>query len=106
MYVPYAALLGLLLSYFYVAIGFTWRYAFDFWPLVVLVVVQYVAGSSPSLRRHAFGWRMTLAFDLHGGLGVSRHVLPERWTIDMVRPGSEEELGMADSFARWGERRR
>lgn len=102
LYLPYAALLFLFLNY--VHAGFAWRYAFDFWPLVVLVAVQYVASASPSVRRYAFGWPTTLAFGVLGALGFSRHVLPERPTIVTIRPGTPEELAMGERFrtARWG----
>jgi hypothetical protein len=107
VYVPYAALLALFLSYFHAAIGFVWRYAFDFWPLILLILVQAVAVASSSTRRTLFGWPMAAALAVLCAVGFSRHVLPERLMIATVRPGSDEEHDMAEKFrlARWGDER-
>jgi hypothetical protein len=107
VYVPFAALLALLASYFHAAIGFVWRYAYDFWPLMLLVLAQAVAGAVPSVRRHLFGWPAAVAFAVLCGVGFRRNVLPQRILVATVRPGTEEDLDMAETFrlARWGEER-
>jgi len=98
VYLPFAGLLLLFASYVAAAIGFVWRYAFDFWPLVVLVGVQQVARASPAVRRHAFGWPATLAFVALAALGFSRHVLPERPTVATRPADRAAELAMVDAF--------
>ena len=107
LYVPYAALLALFVSYAMNAMGFVWRYAFDFWPLIVLAVVLSVARWEPSRRRRVFGWPLALAFAVLGAVGFQRHVLPEWSSVWIMPTWSVEAREMPERFreARWGQER-
>jgi hypothetical protein len=62
-YVPLATIAALFGAYVWAGGGFAWRYAGDFWPLVVLAVVQYVRWLPPAAAR-SLGLRVALVLSV------------------------------------------
>jgi hypothetical protein len=101
VYLPFAAMAFLYVSFVRAGVGFAWRYAGDFWPLVVLVVVQYVLGLPPRASR-LLGWRMALVMVLIAFAGYREHVSPELATIKTLEPTGVASLKEHFQTARYG----
>jgi hypothetical protein len=104
-YVPYLAFALLFLAFVDRGMGFVWRYAGDFWPLVVLVAVRYALWLPAAARRTVFGWPATLLLAGLSVLGFAEHVGPERETIRTLDADGEAMREMPQRFqlARHGE---
>jgi hypothetical protein len=102
-YVPYAALAAIFFLFVYAGM-FAWRYAGDFWPLVVLAVVQYVERLPVALHRRVLGWRMAALLGILSLFGCAKHVLPTLRSVGVIKVDSEQAALMAPRFeaARWG----
>lgn len=100
LYLPFAAMAFLFLSYVRAGAGFAWRYAGDFWPLVVLAVVQFVQGLPPLASRF-LGWRTALVLVLVAFAGYRKHVTPVLPTIKTLEPPGVATLRARFHTARW-----
>ena len=101
IYLPFAAVAVLFADYVYAGVGFAWRYAGDFWPLVALIVVQYARGL-PATFRGAFGLRAALVLGLLAYVEFHRHVTP---AVDRIETLDADHVALLrDRFAeqRWG----
>ncbi len=94
-----AALLLLFGSYAWAAIGFVWRYAADFWPLIVLVAVQYAERARPLARSSTTAWAIAAALTAVGGASFARHVLPVRASVMLLRPTAAQQVAIAAQMA-------
>jgi hypothetical protein len=74
-YVPLATIVALFGAYAAAAGGFAWRYAGDFWPLIVLAAVQYVRWL-PSAASGLFGFRLALVLAITSYATYEREVEP------------------------------
>jgi len=100
LYVPFAVFLFIFLLYVR-TVGFTWRYAGDFWPLVVLVAVRYVRWLPPATSA-VVGLRLALVMVLIGVGVFRRDVKPAVWTITALEAGGESHLDADFRRARTG----
>jgi hypothetical protein len=101
VYLPFAALACLFYSFVKAGMGFGWRYAGDFWPLVVLITLQYVEGLS--FRVHRFlGWRMALVLVALAFTGYRKHVTTVLSTIRTLEPINVAAMQERFQSARWG----
>jgi hypothetical protein len=102
IYLPFAALGLLFADYVILAGGFAWRYEGDFWPLVALIVVQYVRGLPRARYRGAFGFRAALVLGVLAYVEFHRNVTPVVEKIETLEAASAALL--KDRFAeeRWG----
>jgi hypothetical protein len=99
LYVPFAALVCLFASYVLAGSGFMWRYVGDFWPLIVLVCVQYVH-TLPAAANRALGLRLAVVFVACGTAGFYSLVKPALGTLDTL---TAETAPQWDAFtnSRW-----
>lgn len=103
-FVPLAALVFLFGMYVKVGL-FAWRYAGDFWPLIVLIAVQVVASLSPRVHRRVLDTRrMALLLGGLAILGFAKHVLPTLRSVGVIKVGSTDAQLMPALFLadRWG----
>jgi hypothetical protein len=102
IWLPFAALAVLFADYAYAGMGFVWRYAGDFWPIVALVVVQYVRGIPREKYRGAFGFRAALVLGVLAYVEFHRNVTPAVSKIETL--DDKQVAALADRFsnARWG----
>ena len=101
VYLPFAALAFLFCNFARTGIGFGWRYIGDFWPLLVLVGVQYVDGLSSRAHR-LFGWRMALVLVAFAFAGYRKHVTTVLPTLRPLEPAAVASLKERFDTARWG----
>jgi hypothetical protein len=104
-YVPYAALAFLFANFVRAGGGFAWRYAGDFWPLVVLAAVQYVR-LSPVEKLRAPDRRTVAVLAVCGLVVFVRYMVPWEWGTHIEALPASEHAAMWDRFAdsRWPER--
>jgi hypothetical protein len=74
LYAPYAVMALVFGSYVWAGAGFAWRYIGDFWPLVVLAVVQYVR-FLPRAASPLLGIRLALVLGVVA-YGSYEHIVP------------------------------
>jgi hypothetical protein len=96
--VPFAALAALFGVWVHGAIGFVWRYAGDFWPLIALVFVQWAERAPARVRAQAFGWPAAAVFAVLAFAAFRARVV--RWldTVDVIPVGTDSELAVAWRF--------
>lgn len=102
-YVPYAAMALLFASFVHRGQGFAWRYAHDFWPLVVLAVVHHVhAEPAPSRRNDMAAGRLMLAY---GFFCFAWYLVPWKWTSRAEIKPVSDLAAMERRFlsARWAD---
>jgi len=85
VYLPYATFVALLLAYAHNVVGFAWRYAGDFWSLVVLACVHYVQ-SLPRGRSRVLGVPLAAVLGVASFALYTRNVTPALETIKIVDP--------------------
>jgi hypothetical protein len=95
LWVPYAAMVALFAVFVRRGEGFAWRYVGDFWPLILLAVVQHVhaggvtAGAGAGVK--PLGVR-TAHFLFWGGFAALAHLLvPWQWSSGAPGGGSRAE---------------
>jgi hypothetical protein len=92
LYLPHLAFLALLGAYAYAGAGFSYRYVGDFWPLVVLVLVQ--VASTVHLHRSGAGRSvLALAFVLSSWALIAQDIEP---TSKSIMSLDEEQMASAD----------
>jgi hypothetical protein len=103
-YVPHLAFALLFFAYVSRGTGFIWRYAADFWPLVVLIAVRYVRELEPAARRFVVHFPQAVLLAGVGVLVYTRHVLPERPSIRTldVKGDAAAEMPRRFQLARHG----
>jgi hypothetical protein len=82
-YLPQATFVALFLAYARSAVGFTYRYAADFWPLVILVLVHLAPAARLNDRRR-LGLGLGLALGFYGFIGVAQDVAPALSSIAAI----------------------
>jgi hypothetical protein len=101
-YVPHIAVALLFGMFVWAGVGFTWRYTGDFWPLFVLIAVEYVRRLPPATARLLLGWPLAAVL-FTGAVGAYRNdVAP--WK-GMVKALEERDVPkMWDDFTnlQWG----
>ena len=96
-YVPYAAMLFLFANFVYAGAGFAWRYTGDFWPFVVVAVVQYVQTERPSNLR-PLDTTLTHVFLWSGLVIYGRFLVPWEWTTRADTVAVGDSAAMAQAF--------
>jgi hypothetical protein len=97
-YLPHVGIALVFLAYVYAGAGFAWRYVADFWPLFVLVGVQYVR-RLPRSADGVLGWPLAPVM-LLGAMGCYHHST-EPWK-PIVKTLEESEVPhMWDDFSNW-----
>ncbi|HEY1693378.1 MAG TPA: hypothetical protein VGG39_14525 [Polyangiaceae bacterium] len=84
-YAPIAALAALVGAYALAGAGFTWRYAGDLWPLVLLACVEYVR-VLPASRNRWLGMPLATALVCASAIITVREVSPGQPTIVTLDP--------------------
>ncbi len=82
-YLPTAAFVALFGAFVWAGGGFAWRYAGDFWPFIVLAVVQYVRFLPRSVDS-ALGWPVTFALLAACAGSFERQVRPYVTTLETL----------------------
>ncbi|HEY6463483.1 MAG TPA: hypothetical protein VIY73_25120 [Polyangiaceae bacterium] len=90
VYAPLGAIAALFVTYA-VGGGFAWRYAGDFWPLVVLACVEYVR-TLPAAGNRLLGAPLALAFVVGSALVYLREVSPAASMIKPLPPESVDRM--------------
>ncbi|MHB8595158.1 MAG: hypothetical protein ACYDB3_12675, partial [Acidimicrobiales bacterium] len=94
-YLPSLALGALFGAYAIVVGGFAWRYAGDFWPLMILAGVQYFR-FLPKATMPLFGTRMAFLFLGAAFATYTRFIEPSIDAMETLDPNAEK--GMWDDF--------
>jgi hypothetical protein len=102
IYLPFAGLGLLFGDYVILGGGFAWRYAGDFWPLIALIVVQYIRGLPRAKYRGAFGFRVALVLGVLAYVEFHRNVTPVVEKIETLDAASAALLKDHFAEARWG----
>jgi len=104
-YLPYAAMAVLFVNFTRAGIGFAWRYAGDFWPLVVLAVVDYVR-VAPVAGLRPMDLRLAKVLFLCGLVVFTRFLVPWEWGWHVESFPASAAPRMWDDFAasRWPSR--
>jgi hypothetical protein len=110
LWVPLAAIVVLFAVFLHRAEGFTWRYAADFWPLVVLAAVGYLRTLPPAALR--VDARTAKLFFWVGFVALCRYLVPWQWSSGGPHGEGRAEVlwprqsaaAMEESFlaSRWG----
>jgi hypothetical protein len=102
MYVPAGMFVVLFCTFVWAGAGFAWRYAGDFWPVIVLAGVQYVR-FLPSAAAPLFGFPLAVVFAISTRASFTREITPALSTLDTV--GSAEDARMYGDFSnsRWAQ---
>jgi hypothetical protein len=79
LFIPYAAMAALFAAFVRQGWGFNWRYEGDFWPLLVLAVVQYVLTLEPPALK-PLGDRTIKIFFWAGFVFLARFLVPWEWS--------------------------
>jgi hypothetical protein len=98
IYLPYLALALLFLAFVQRGSGFVWRYAADFWPLLLLVAVQYTLTLPAGVRRLVFDWPAAAVLAGFAALAYTRHVVPERPSIQTLDAQGDAAMEMPRRF--------
>jgi hypothetical protein len=98
LWLPYAAMVALFAVFVRRGEGFAWRYAGDFWPLILLALVQHVhatgasAGAAAGVSAKPLGVR-TAHFLFWGGFAALAHLLvPWQWSSGAPGGGPRAEV--------------
>ena len=104
-YLPTAVLVALFGAYVWAGAGFAWRYAEDFWPAIVLAVVQYVR-FLPSASVSRLGMPLAIALVGCSWAAFEENVPPNLGT--QLTLDDREAATMWNDFLafRWGEDKR
>jgi hypothetical protein len=102
LYVPYAGVVVLFMSYVWAGAGFAWRYVVDFWPAIVLAVVQYVR-ILPREAKSLFGYPLGLALLACSGAAYDRSIRPNETTQELVDERLASTMWADFSSCRWGQ---
>ncbi len=99
VYVPFLAMAVMFAGYVASAAGFSWRYAADFWPLIVLAAVHHVRALRPEANR-ALGLPLALALGATSVACYARTIEPAVSTLDMYDPNGPKTTpaAMWDDF--------
>jgi hypothetical protein len=100
VYVPFAGMAALFGAYVLVGAGFIWRYAGDFWPLIVLACVQYVR-ALPVAANRFLGLRLALVFLAISVAVYTRHIKPAQATLEVLTPEAAADQWATFSNSRW-----
>jgi hypothetical protein len=103
LYVPHLMFAALFLTYVRLMGGFCWRYAWDFWPLIVLACVQYVRSLPRDITNRLLGFPLALVF-VGASAAVYLHDIEPR--IPMIETLDKfAQKGMWDDFtnSRWSQ---
>ena len=85
VYVPFAALAFLFANYVHSVPGLAWRYAGDFWPLIVLVCIQYVWWLPRGANR-VLGLPLAAVFAVSSHAHYVRNIEPALSTLEFIDP--------------------
>jgi hypothetical protein len=85
VYLPFATFAFLFANYVHSVAGFAWRYVGDFWPLIVLAVVQYVH-SLPRGANRVLGLPLALAVTVASYACYVRNIEPALATLETIDP--------------------
>jgi hypothetical protein len=90
---PYAPLAGCAAMFLAYVLGgsFAWRYAGDFWPLIVLACVEYVR-TLPASGNRLLGAPLAAVFVLGAGFAYLRQVSPAAETIKVLEAASVDHM--------------
>ncbi len=99
-YVPLLALGLMFLLIVLNGMGFVWRYAFDFWPLVVIVVVLHARELPAQTRGRLFGWPAALLFAGLAAIGFCERVYPVSGSIKQLDADGDAAREMPGNFER------
>ena len=99
LYLPLVTVAFLFFNYAR-TVGFAWRYVGDFWPLVLLIAVQYArwlpSAALPQLR-------LAGAFAFLAFVGYETQIKPALVTVDNLGEGAVANLAASFKQARYGE---
>jgi len=101
-YLPHVGIVLIFAAYVYAGAGFAWRYIADFWPMFVLVAVQYVRRLPAGRGTALLGWPMAAAMFV-GAVGCYHHAV-EPWKSIVKTLDKTDVAKMWDDFSnfRWG----
>jgi hypothetical protein len=92
-YLPHAVFVALFVAYARLAGGFAYRYVGDFWPLVILILVQLAPAAL--LQRHAVASNgLALVFAIYSATVLLGEIEPARATIETINAA---QLAAADA---------
>jgi hypothetical protein len=97
-HLPHVGIALVFMAYVYAGAGFAWRYVADFWPLFVLVGVQYVR-RLPRSADGVLGWPLAPVL-LLGAIACYRHNT-EPWKPFVKTLDESEVPRMWDDFSNW-----
>jgi len=97
-YVPFASIAAMFAAYALGLGGFVWRYAGDFWPLIVLAHVQYVRFLPVGITR-PFGLRLALVFAGAGYATYTHDIEPRITLIETL--DEQASKSMWDDFSNY-----
>jgi hypothetical protein len=100
VYVPFGAMAALFAAYVLGGAGFGWRYEGDFWPLIVLVCVDYVR-VLPLAANQFLGLRLALVLGIGSAAQYERIVAPAQVTLETLPPGAVATLWETFRSSRW-----
>ncbi len=99
VYVPFLVLAAIFFAFAREVLGFGWRFVGDFWPLLVLIGVQYVR-TLPSRADRALGYPLAAIFVLASSAIYTREIEPALSTIQLIDPhgSATPTLAMWDRY--------
>jgi len=108
--VPYAGFAALFAMFVWRSEGFAWRYVGDFWPIIVLACVQYVA-TQPATALRPFDARLARIMFVAGSVALARYLVPWEWSsggphgdgrADLVSVRENDAMWAEFRASRWG----
>jgi hypothetical protein len=83
IYLPYATLVVFFVAFVFGVPGAAWRYAYDFWPLIVVTCVQYARSLPPPTMRK-MSWPLAAVFAVSSFACYRRNVEPALATLEIT----------------------
>jgi hypothetical protein len=102
LYAPIAVIVLLFGTFVWAGAGFAWRYVGDFWPLIVLAVVQYVR-FLPRAATSLLGLPLALVLAVASFGSYTRDIEPSVTTIQTLEELSANSMWDDFSNSRWAQ---